>query len=101
MPSAEGQGFLSFLAEELPNPAKIEMIRISRDREAQHDVAQMLIKSTTAICTAIGAQPIPRADVPSLTSLRGVIVSAVVDVSGWERSLRGATEVISRLGPIV
>src|SRR5438034_9094606 len=98
MPSAEGQGFLSFLAEELPNPAKIEMIRISRDREAQHHVAQMLIKSTTAICTAIGAQPIPLADLPILTSLQVVMVSGIMYISGRERSLRAATEFITALG---
>jgi uncharacterized protein len=98
MPSAEGQGFLSFLAEELPNPAKIEMIRISRDREAQHHVAQMLIKSTTAICTAIGAQPIPLADLPILTSLQVAMVSGIMYISGRERSLRAATEFITALG---
>ena len=98
MPSEEGQGFLSFLAEELPNPAKIEMIRISRDREAQHHVAQMLIKSTTAICTAIGAQPIPLADLPILTSLQVVMVSGIMYISGRERSLRAATEFITALG---
>jgi uncharacterized protein (DUF697 family) len=98
MPSAEGQGFLSFLAEQLPNPAKIEMIRISRDREAQHHVAQMLIKSTTAICTAIGAQPIPLADLPILTSLQVVMVSGIMYISGRERSLRAATEFITALG---
>src|SRR5438034_2073943 len=98
MPSAEGQGFLSFLAEELPNPAKIEMIRISRDREAQHHVAQMLIKSTTATCTAIGAQPIPLADLPILTSLQVVMVSGIMYISGRERSLRAATEFITALG---
>ena len=62
--SAETRRLMSLLAAELPNQAKIEMIRISRDRHAQLHVAQMLIKSTTAICAAIGAQPIPLADLP-------------------------------------
>ena len=98
MDSAEALGLLSVLAEELPNQAKIEMIRISRDREAQHHVAQMLIKSTTAICTAIGAQPIPLADLPILTSLQVVMVSGIMYISGRERSLRAATEFITALG---
>ena len=98
MHSAEALGLLSVLAEELPNQAKIEMIRISRDREAQHHVAQMLIKSTTAICTAIGAQPIPLADLPILTSLQVVMVSGIMYISGRERSLRAATEFITALG---
>jgi len=98
MHSIETRGLLSVLAAELPNEAKIEMIRISRDREAQHHVAQMLIKSTTAICTAIGAQPIPLADLPILTSLQVMMVSGIMYISGRERSLRAATEFITALG---
>ena len=98
MHSAETRRLLSVLAAELPNEAKIEMIRISRDREAQHHVAQMLIKSTTAICTAIGAQPIPLADLPILTALQVMMVSGIMYISGRERSLRAATEFITALG---
>jgi uncharacterized protein len=96
--SAETRRLMSLLAEELPNEAKIEMIRISRDREAQLHLAQMLIKSTTAICAAIGAQPIPLADMPILTSLQVMMVSGIMYVSGRERSLRAATEFITALG---
>lgn len=98
MHSVETRGLLSVLAGELPNEAKIEMIRISQDRDAQHHVAQMLVKSTTAICTAIGAQPIPLADMPILTSLQVMMVSGIMYVSGRERSLRAATEFITALG---
>src|SRR5204862_948102 len=87
MHSAEARELLSILAEKLPNQAKIEMIRISRDREAQHHVAQMLIKSTTAICTAIGAQPIPLADMPILTALRVVMVYGSMFICGLELRL--------------
>lgn len=98
MHGAETHGLLSLLARELPNQSKIEIIRISRDREAQQHVAQMLIKSTTAICTAIGAQPIPLADLPILTSLQVMMVSGIMYVSGRERSLRAAAEFITALG---
>jgi len=96
--SAETQRLMSLLAAELPNQAKIEMIRISRDRHAQLHVAQMLIKSTTAICVAIGAQPIPLADMPILTSLQVLMVSGIMYISGREKSLRAATEFIAALG---
>jgi len=95
---AETRGLLSLLARELPNQSKIEIIRISRDREAQQHVAQLLIKSTTAICTAIGAQPIPLADLPILTSLQVMMVSGIMYVSGRERSWRAAAEFITALG---
>ena len=96
--SAETRRLMSLLAAELPNQAKIEMIRISRDRHAQLHVAQMLIKSTTAICAAIGAQPIPLADLPVLTTLQVLMVSGIMYISGRERSLRAATEFIAALG---
>jgi uncharacterized protein len=96
--SADTRRLMSVLAAELPNQAKIEMIRISRDRQAQLHVAQMLIKSTTAICAAIGAQPIPLADLPILTSLQVLMVSGIMYISGRERSMRAATEFIAALG---
>jgi uncharacterized protein (DUF697 family) len=96
--SAETRRLMSLLATELPNQAKIEMIRISRDRHAQLHVAQTLIKSTTAICAAIGAQPIPLADMPILTALQIMMVSGIMYISGRERSLRAATEFMTALG---
>ena len=90
--------FITALARELPNSARIEMARISKDRAVQAEIAQTLVKSTTAICTAIGAQPIPLADLPILTTLQLVMVSGVMYVSGRERSLRAATEFIGALG---
>jgi uncharacterized protein (DUF697 family) len=95
---AEAQGFMSLLARTVPNEARVEMVRISRDRAAQVEIAQMLVKSTTAICTAIGAQPIPLADLPILTALQLAMVSGIMYVSGRERSLRAATEFVAALG---
>jgi uncharacterized protein len=89
---------VSLVTQHLPNQARVEMIRISRDQAAQTEVAQVLLKSTTAICTAIGAQPIPLADLPILTTLQLVMVSGVMYLSGRERSLRAATEFIAALG---
>jgi len=96
--SCEAQKLMSILARELPNQARMEMIRISQDREAQREVAQTLIKSTTAICAAIGTQPIPLADLPILTSLQLMMVAGIMYVSGRERSLRAAAEFIGALG---
>src|SRR5207248_8093354 len=70
----------------------------SGDRAAQREIANILIKSTAAICTAIGAQPIPLADLPILTTLQLVMVSGIMYLSGRERSLRAATEFIGAVG---
>jgi uncharacterized protein (DUF697 family) len=98
LPPSEARRLMSVLARQLPNEARMEMIRISRDREAQREVAQLLVKSTTAVCTAIGAQPIPLADLPILTSLQLMMVSGIMYVSGRERSLRAAAEFAGALG---
>jgi uncharacterized protein len=95
---AETQRFMSLLARKLPNKARVEMVRISHDRSAQLEIAQMLVKSTTAICAAIGAQPIPLADLPILTALQLAMVSGIMYISGRERSLRAATEFVGALG---
>jgi uncharacterized protein (DUF697 family) len=94
----QNTAMMSIIARELPNAARIEMARISRDRVVQTDIAQILVKSTTAMCTAIGAQPIPLADLPILTTLQLMMVSGIMYVSGRERSLRAATEFVGALG---
>lgn len=96
--SGNAQQFMSLLAREMPNEARVEMARISGDRAAQSEIAQTLVKSTTAICAAIGAQPIPLADLPILTALQLVMVSGIMYISGRERSLRAATEFVGALG---
>jgi len=97
-PHWEAKRLMSIVTQYLPNQARVEMIRVSHDREAQIKVAQTLVKSTSAICTAIGAQPIPLADLPILTALQLVMVSGIMYISGRERSVRAATEFIAALG---
>jgi uncharacterized protein (DUF697 family) len=96
--AAGARQFLALLARELPNDVRVEIVRISRDRASQAEIAQLLVKSTAAICTAVGAQPIPLADLPILTTLQLVMVSGIMYISGRERSLRAATEFVGALG---
>lgn len=86
------------LVSELPNEARVELVRSSGDVHAQGEIAELLVKSTSAICAAIGAQPIPLADLPILTTLQLVMVSGIMYLSGRERSLRAATEFVGALG---
>ncbi len=73
-------------------------MRSGGDRQAQSEIAELLVKSTSAICAAVGAQPIPLADLPVLTTLQLVMVSGIMYISGRERSLRAATEFIGAIG---
>jgi uncharacterized protein (DUF697 family) len=96
--SDSARELMSILTRALPNETRVELVRITRDREQQRELAQVLVKSTCAICAAIGAQPIPLADLPILTTLQLMMVSGIMYVSGRERSLRAATEFIGAVG---
>jgi uncharacterized protein (DUF697 family) len=86
------------ITDELPQEAKLEMARLSGVRPVQAQIAQVLVKSVTAICAAIGAQPIPLADLPVLTSLQVMMVSGIVHISGREMSAKLAAEFLAALG---
>lgn len=89
---------LTFLIDELPVPAKLEMARISGIRPAQKKIADTLIKAVTAISAAIGAQPIPLADLPILTGLQSGMVAGIIYISGGELNARSALKFLGALG---
>ena len=86
------------LVAELPNEARLEMARLSGAREAQAKIAQTLIKSTAAVCAALGAQPIPLADLPFLLTFQLAMVSGIIYISGRELSLKLGTEFLGTMG---
>src|SRR5437660_89500 len=86
------------IQEELKTQPADMLLHLADDGAVQSEIAQMLVKSTTAICAAIGAQPIPLADLPILTALQLLMVSGIMYISGRERSLRAATEFVGALG---
>ena len=96
--SERSEAVIAAIARHLPNEARIETARVFGHHQTQQEIAHLLVKSTTAICTAIGAQPIPLADLPVLTTLQLVMVSGIMYLSGRERSLRAATEFVAALG---
>jgi uncharacterized protein (DUF697 family) len=86
------------IAVELPPTTQLEMARASQIRSLQQQIAQVVVKSLTAICGAIGAQPIPLADFPILTSLQGSMVAGIAHVSGREFNAKLVTEFMAALG---
>ena len=93
-----GERLAELIAIELPGEAQLEMARLSGNRALQKQIAQVVIKSVTAISAAIGAQPIPLADFPILTSLQGTLVASIMHISGREMSVKLAGEFIAALG---
>lgn len=86
------------IAIELPGAAQLEMARISQIHSLQHQIASVVVKSITAMCGAIGAQPIPLADFPILTSLQASMVASIAHVSGREFNAKLAAEFLGALG---
>lgn len=86
------------LAAELPNEAKLELVRLTGAKQGQAAVARSLIKSITATAGAIGAQPIPLADLPFLLALQVLMVTGILYTSGREANVRSGFEFLGALG---
>ena len=94
----ESRRLASAIASELPDIAKLEMVRLAGLKEQQLELAQSVVKSISAICGAVGTQPIPLADFPILTSLQAAMVAGIMHISGRELSMNMAGEWIGALG---
>jgi uncharacterized protein (DUF697 family) len=86
------------MTRELPDDAQVEMARLVGAKEVQKNLANRLIRSVTAMSAAIGAQPIPLADFPILTTLQFMMVAGVMHISGRELSVKAAGEFLGALG---
>jgi uncharacterized protein (DUF697 family) len=86
------------ISQILPDESKLEMARLSGVKEVQREIAQVVIKSMTAITGAVGTQPIPLADFPVLTSLQVAMVAGIMHISGRELSTKMAGQWIAALG---
>ena len=92
------EAVLASIARQLPLEARLEFARVSGEKSAQIEIAALLTRSTTAVCTAIGAQPIPLADFPILTSLQVAMVAGIVHATGREWNMRLGRDFLAALG---
>lgn len=86
------------LVNEMPEESRLELVRLAGVRDVQRELAQSVVKSVSAICGAVGAQPIPLADFPILTSLQAAMVAGIMHITGEELSLKQAGKWIGALG---
>ena len=96
--ATEIQRLASAIAAKLPAEAKLEMARLSGVQELQQELAQVVVKSMSAISGVVGTEPIPLADFPILTSLQASMVAAIMHISGRELSLKLGGEWIAAIG---
>jgi uncharacterized protein (DUF697 family) len=86
------------ISRELPDDAQVEMARLFGSKEVQKELANRLVRAVTTMSAAVGAQPIPLADFPILTTLQFMMVTGVMHISGRELSLKAAGEFLGALG---
>jgi uncharacterized protein (DUF697 family) len=86
------------LVAEVPEEARLELVRAAGVRDVQRELAQGVVRSVTAICGAVGAQPIPLADFPILTSLQAGMVAGIMHITGEEMSVKQAGKWLAAVG---
>ena len=77
---------------------RLEAARLSGDPEVKREAAAAVVNACVTLCTAVGAEPIPLADFPILTSLQVSMVAAIIYISGQPMSRKTAVEFIAALG---
>lgn len=86
------------LCAAVPRPGQLEFARLTGARRAQAHIAGSLLKSFSAVCGVVGAQPIPLADMPVLTTLQTLMVGLVIHTTGRPFSARLVAEFLGALG---
>ncbi len=98
LPGDDREAVLAAIARALPVEARLEFARVTGEKAVQREIARTLTRSTAAVCTAIGAQPIPLADLPILTSLQGLMVAGIIYASGREWSFATVRDFLGAMG---
>ncbi len=95
---SDREAILAAVAKALPQEAQLEFARATGEKGVQREIATAVSRSLAAICAAVGAQPIPLADFPILTSLQVLLVGAIIHISGREWRLKTVRDFIAALG---
>lgn len=89
---------LDYLIEQLPNEAQMILAKLSKAKSVQKKVARRIGKSVAGITGAIGASPIPLADLPIVTGLQMAMVTSIALIGGKKINKKAVIEFFSALG---
>ncbi len=89
---------VTYLIEHLPKSAKLQLARLSKIRQVQTKLARTVITSTSAICGALAATPIPVGDIFPITAAQVSMIMGIGYISGRDLSKRTAKEFFTALG---
>lgn len=98
IPAEQRELLLRTLARHLPQHARLEFARFAGETSVQKEIAQTLVRSTSAVCAAIGTQPIPLADFPILSSLQILMIAGIIQISGRQWQMSTITRFLGALG---
>jgi uncharacterized protein (DUF697 family) len=77
---------------------ELDAARKSPDKDAKLAVTKKIVTTCSAVCTAVGVEPIPLADFPILTSLQVLMIASIMHVSGREITRKAIAEFLGALG---
>lgn len=89
---------LEYLIEQLPNEAQMILAKLSKVKSVQKKVARRIGKSVAGVTGAIGASPIPVADLPIVTGLQMAMVTSIALIGGKKIDKKGVIEFFGALG---
>ncbi|MBB2481367.1 50S ribosome-binding GTPase [Bacillus sp. APMAM] len=89
---------LDYLIEQLPNEAQMILAKLSKVKSVQKKVARRIGTSVAGVTGAIGASPIPVADLPIVTGLQMAMVTSIALIGGKKIDKKGVIEFFGALG---
>jgi predicted GTPase len=89
---------VDYLVEVLPRSAQVQMARLAQLRGVQEKLARKMTAAAAAVAGAIGAAPIPVADILPITGVQIGLIAGIAYLSGREMSKAAAREFLGALG---
>ena len=86
------------LVKHLPDAGKGTLVRISRVRGLQEELASNLTRATATLCAGVAALPIPVADVIPITTLQVTLIAGIAWLSGRPLDRVAAGEFLAAMG---
>ncbi|WP_042421158.1 GTPase family protein [Geomicrobium sp. JCM 19038] len=87
-----------YLLDQLPGNTWMEWARITQGKKIQTRIAKTVGKSASTIAAGVGAQPIPLADLPIITSIQISMVAAIAYISGRKFNRKTLFEFFTAMG---
>ncbi|MDP6380013.1 MAG: 50S ribosome-binding GTPase [Phycisphaerae bacterium] len=89
---------VEYLVDHLPRSAQLELARTVQFKTVQRSMARKMILGAAAAAGAVGAQPIPLADMPFITGIQIGLIIVIGYISGREMSKKAAIEFMAAMG---